>query len=196
MSQVQPIYTPTTHVLVRTDADQTTVPLRQLSCIISSEVKPSDRQALLNLFTRSGPETRRDRFHDALSVFPQRYLDEVLTGKHVALVARDTCHAESLEEVFRTRLRGVDSARQRRVCRLGRRRLAGARGWQPVGAGSLGPAARARHSTAIIGIMEAGNVAIRRLLARIAPHARIRLEHDMVVLSVPLADWAAEKQAV
>ena len=191
---MQTIYTPTTHVL-ETDADQTTVPLRQLSCIISSEVKPTDRQALLNLFTRSGPETRRDRFHDALSVFPQRYLDEVLTGKQVALVARDTCHAESLEEVF-----GLASAAP---IAPGSVEFAVwvDDAWQGHGVGSLLVRALLRllHEQGIataIGIMEAGNVAIRRLLARVAPHARIRLEDDMVVLSVPLAHWAAEQETV
>jgi len=48
------------------------------TCIISSELGPADRQALLDLFARSSPETRRDRFHHVLSVFLQLYLDEIL----------------------------------------------------------------------------------------------------------------------
>lgn len=58
-------------------------------CVISGEVGPADRQALLDLFGRSSADTRRSRFHQALSVFPQRYLDEILTGRQLALVARD-----------------------------------------------------------------------------------------------------------
>ena len=33
------------------------------TCIISSEIGTADRQAVLDLFTRSSPDTRRDRFH-------------------------------------------------------------------------------------------------------------------------------------
>ena len=70
------------------------------TCVISSEIGPEDRQALLDLFARSSPETRRDRFHHALSVFPQLYLDEIVSGKHLAVAARDTCHEESYGKVF------------------------------------------------------------------------------------------------
>ena len=70
------------------------------TCIISSEIGPGDRQALLGLFARSSPETRRDRFHHALSVFPQLYLDEILSGRQLAVAARDTCHEQSYGKVF------------------------------------------------------------------------------------------------
>jgi hypothetical protein len=40
------------------------------TCVISSRIGTADRQAVLDLFTRSSPDTRRDRFHGALSVFP------------------------------------------------------------------------------------------------------------------------------
>ena len=69
-------------------------------CIISSEIGNEDRQAVLDLFTRSSPDTRRERFHGALSVFPQRYLEEILSGRQLAVAARDTCHEESREKVF------------------------------------------------------------------------------------------------
>ena len=70
------------------------------TCIISSEIGTADRQAVLDLFTRSSPDTRRDRFHGALSVFPQRYLEEILSGRQLAVAARDTCHEESRDKVF------------------------------------------------------------------------------------------------
>jgi hypothetical protein len=65
-------------------------------CVVSCEVGPADRQALLDLSGRSSPDTRRSRFHQALSVFPQRYLDEILTGRQLTLVARDTCQEETM----------------------------------------------------------------------------------------------------
>src|SRR4030095_1826985 len=51
--------------------------------------------------------TRRERFHGSLSVFPQRYLDDILTGAHgpLALVARDTCPPQHYGKEF-----GLDSA--------------------------------------------------------------------------------------
>ena len=94
MTQPQPAYTPTSHLLVQTATDRAATPPQQLTCVISADLRPGDRQALLELFDRSSPETRRERFHGSLSVFPQRYLDDILTGAHgqLALVARDTCH--------------------------------------------------------------------------------------------------------
>jgi len=102
MAEPQPAYTPTSHVLVQTDADRAATPPQQLTCVISADLRPGDRQALLELFDRSSPDTRRERFHGSLSVFPQRYLDDILTGAHgqLALVARDTCHRQNYGKVF------------------------------------------------------------------------------------------------
>jgi hypothetical protein len=50
-------------------------------CVISCEIGPADRQAVLDLFARSSPDTRRSRFHHALSVFPlvNRVAPEAIT---------------------------------------------------------------------------------------------------------------------
>ena len=82
MTQPQPPYTPTSYVLVQIEANVAATPPQQLTCVISADLRPGDRQALLELFDRSSPETRRERFHGSLSVFPQRYLDDILTGAH------------------------------------------------------------------------------------------------------------------
>jgi hypothetical protein len=50
--------------------------------------------------------------------------------------------------------------------------------------------------TTAIGIMEPGNGAIRRLVGRVAPQATTRFEDGMVLVSVPLAEWAATSGAV
>lgn len=171
---------------------QATVAPAAKPCIISCEVGPTDRQALLDLFARSSADTRRSRFHSALSVFPQRYLDEILTGKQLALVARDTCQEENHGKVF-----GLASAARswhRRICRLGRRRPAGARGRHPARAGD--PALLVDRGTrAAIGIMEPDNLAIRRLFGRVAPGAVARFEDGMIVVSVPLPDWVDAQEA-
>jgi hypothetical protein len=43
--------------------------------------------------------------------------------------------------------------------------------------------------------MESGNGAIRRLIGRIAPEATTRFEDGMVVVSVPLPEWATTSGA-
>jgi len=164
------------------------------TCIISSEIGPADRRPVLGLFTRSSPDTRRDRFHGALSVFPQRYLEEILSGRQLAVAARDTCHEDSQDKVFglasaapigpgiaefavwvedACQGRGVGSLLTRAILRL----LAG-HGFRTA-----------------IGIMEPGNLAIRRLVSRIAPGAAARSEDGMIVVSIPLKDLAAEAGA-
>ena len=171
--------------------DQGTPERAARTCIISSELGPADRQALLDLFARSSPETRRDRFHHALSVFPQLYLDEILGGKQLAVAARDTCHEESFGKVF-----GLASAAP---ATNGTAEFAVwvEDAWQGSGVGSLLTRAilrlLARHgvSTAI-GIMEPGNLAVRRLVNRIAPRATTSSEDGMIVVSIPLEDLAAE----
>jgi GNAT superfamily N-acetyltransferase len=197
MTQPQPAYAPTSHVLVQTAADRTATPPQQLTCVISADLRPGDRQALLELFDRSSPETRSERFHHALSVFPQRYLDEILTGAHgqLALVARDTCHPANYGKVF-----GLASAAP-----IGPGTAEFAvwvdDAWQGHGVGGLLTRAILRllakqGMTTAVGIMEPGNGAIRRLLGRVAPQATTRLEDGMVVVSVPLAEWAATADAV
>src|SRR4029453_15123543 len=97
MPQPQPAYTPTSHVLVQTATDRAATPPQQRTCVISADLRPGDRQALLELFDPRSPDPRREPFHGSLSVFPQRYLDDILTGAHgqLALVARDTCHPQN-----------------------------------------------------------------------------------------------------
>jgi GNAT superfamily N-acetyltransferase len=163
-------------------------------CVISCEVRPADRQALLDLFVRSSPHTRRSRFHSALSVFPQRYLDEILTGRQLALVARDTCQEENHGKVFGLASAApvapdtaefavwVDDA------------------WQGHGVGTLLVRGilwllAERGTRTAIGIMEPDNLAVRRLVERVAPGAVVRFEDGMIVVSVPLPEWAGAQGA-
>jgi GNAT superfamily N-acetyltransferase len=197
MTEPLPAYAPTSHVLVQTDADRAATPPQQLTCVISADLRPGDRQALLELFDRSSSETRRERFHGSLSVFPQRYLDDILTGAHgqLALVARDTCHPQNYGKVF-----GLASAAP-----VGPGTAEFAvwvdDAWQGHGVGTLlvrailNLLAQQGMSTAV-GIMESGNGAIRRLIGRVAPQATTRFEDGMVVVSVPLVEWVAASGAV
>jgi GNAT superfamily N-acetyltransferase len=163
-------------------------------CVISCEMGPADRQALLDLFARSSPDTRRSRFHHALSVFPQRYLDEILTGRQLALVARDTCQEENQGKVF-----GLASAAPV-APDTAEFAVWVDDSWQGHGVGTL--LARGmlrllaeRGTRTAIGIMEPDNLAIRRLVKRVAPGAATRFEDGMIVLSIPLPDWAGAQAA-
>ncbi|TDW93445.1 acetyltransferase (GNAT) family protein [Kribbella pratensis] len=157
-----------------------------LTCVISAGVDLADRQALLDLFARSSPRTRRDRFHHALSVFPASYLDDILTGRQFAVAARDACHPENFGKVF-----GLASAAP---VEPGTAEFAVwvDDAWQGRGVGSLltrailEQLARSGVRTAI-GIVEPGNLAVRRMIQRIAPQYSIRAEADVLVISVPLA---------
>jgi GNAT superfamily N-acetyltransferase len=161
------------------------------TCIISSEIGTADRQAVLDLFARSSPDTRRERFHGALSVFPQRYLEEILGGRQLALVARDTCHEESRDKVF-----GLASAAPIEPG-IAEFAVWVEDAYQGRGVGSLLVRAilqlLAEHGICTaIGIMEPDNLAIRRLVSRIAPGAATRSEDGMIVVSIPLQDLADE----
>jgi hypothetical protein len=78
---------------------RTLIRMSQRTCVMSRPVGPADRQALLGLFARSSADTRRDRFHHALSLFPQLYLDEIVTGRQPAMAARDVCHHDRSAQV-------------------------------------------------------------------------------------------------
>jgi GNAT superfamily N-acetyltransferase len=179
---------------LRVPAGRAAPPADARPCIISSEIGAEDQQALLGLFARSSPETRRDRFHHALSVFPQLYLDEIVSGKQLAVAARDTCHEESYGKVF-----GLASAA---TVAAGVAEFAVwvEDAWQGHGVGTLLTRAILRllarqHISTAIGIMEPDNLAIRRLVNRIAPGTTTRSEDGMIIATVPLTDLAAEPDA-
>jgi GNAT superfamily N-acetyltransferase len=160
-------------------------PPQGLACAVASKLRPSDRQALLDLFARSSPQTRHDRFHYALSVFPERYLDDIMEGRQLALVARDACHPESYGMVF-----GLASAAP-----VGPNTAEFAvwvdDAWQGHGVGSLLTRgileALVRNGTrTAIGFVEPGNIAVRRMIRRVAPHHTVREEDGAMVVVIPL----------
>jgi RimJ/RimL family protein N-acetyltransferase len=162
---------------------------QRLACVTSSTLVPSDRQALLHLFERSSPETRRDRFHHALSMFPQRYLDDILTGRQMAVVARDVCHPETYGEVL-----GLASAAPVPPSGTAEFAVWVDDAWQGVGVGTLltrailTELARSGFNTAV-GIVEEGNVAVRRLMDRVAPGFELRREDGVLMIAVSLQNW-------
>jgi GNAT superfamily N-acetyltransferase len=157
-----------------------------LTCVLSSQVQPGDRQALLDLFDRSSLDTRLRRFHHALSVFPRRYLDDILTGRQLAVVARDVCHPDSYGKVF-----GLASAAP---TGSGEAEFAVwvDDAWQGRGLGTLLVRAILRALTqagtaVAIGFIQADNVPVQRLIRRVAPEASFRAEDGIVIVRIPLA---------
>jgi len=122
--------------------------------------------------------------------FPMLYPDEILTGRQLAVAARDVCHDDRREQVF-----GLGSAAP---AGPGTAEFAVwvEDAWQGCGVGGLLVRAIVRllaeqgFSTAI-GVIEPGNLAVRRLVNRIAPDAVTRAEDGMVVVSIPLGSSAA-----
>jgi GNAT superfamily N-acetyltransferase len=154
-----------------------------LACVVSGGVDPTDRDALLDLFARSSPQTRRDRFHHALSVFPAAYLDDILAGRQLVCAARDACHLENVGRIF-----GLASAAP-----IGPGTAEFAvwvdDAWQRHGVGSLlvrailDQLARTGVRTAV-GVVEHGNLAVQRMLRRAVTDYSIRAEDDVQVISV------------
>jgi hypothetical protein len=115
---------------------------------------------LLDLFARSSARTRRERFHHALLVFPQRYLDEILDAGNWPGSAR--------------RLRST-------------RRYAMALG--SLLFRHLGHPCRLWHRDRV-GIVEPGNFAVRKMIARVA-RAVTRYEDGLLVINIPVPRQSA-----
>jgi GNAT superfamily N-acetyltransferase len=173
------------HVLAASPySDSPAVPI--LSCVISTRLHADDRQALLDLFARSTAHTRRDRFHHALSVFPERYLAEILRGQQLALVARDSCHpdrygaviglasaATMTEEVAEVAV-WVDDAWQRR-------------GVGGLLLGEILASLTQQGFAEAVGFIEPSNIAARRLIERVSPNATRELDDDIIKVRMPLS---------
>jgi GNAT superfamily N-acetyltransferase len=178
-------FEPAVHTVVDASANQPA-----FTCLVSAEVHEADRAALLDLFTRSSPQTRRDRFHHALSVFPQQHLEDILKGRQLALVARDICHPESHGQLVGLASAAALSDSTAEVA------VWVADAWQHREVGSillrslLGMLADQGFDAAV-GIVEPTNAAAHRLMERIAPDATTRHEDGLLVITVPLGERAA-----
>jgi RimJ/RimL family protein N-acetyltransferase len=155
-------------------------------CTVSARVLPEDRQALLDLFGHSSLQTRSSRFHHALSVFPQRYLEEILRGEQLALVARDSCNHETPGAIV-----GLASAAQI-TDRTAEIAVWVGDGWQRRGVGGLLVRRiltllcdqKFREAVAFI---EPSNMAARGLLERCCPHAAARMDGGLLRVAIPLS---------
>jgi GNAT superfamily N-acetyltransferase len=163
---------------------------RTLTCVLSTEVSSNDREALLDLFARSSARTRRERFHHALSVFPRTYLDEILDGRQLALAARDACHPELAGRVV-----GLASAApmDHRAAEVA---VWVADEWQRHGVGTLLlqgilDMLAERGITTAVGIVEPGNVAVRRMIERAVANATTHYEAGELVISMPVPQRSA-----
>jgi GNAT superfamily N-acetyltransferase len=163
-----------------------------LVCVVTRELMPSDRQALLDLFTRSSPRTRRERFHVSLSVMPQRYLDDIISGRQTALTAREICDGANVGKIF-----GLASAA---TVRPGSVEFAVwvDDAWQRKGVGALltrtllGELSAQGVQTAI-GYVEPDNHSVRRLIDRVAPCHTSRYDDGILVVEIPLEHWTVER---
>jgi acetyltransferase len=145
----------------------------------------SDRQAVLDLFFRSSPQTRYARFHHAVAAMPRQYLDEILSRRQFALAARESrggvesgrivglaSAAQLTDEVAEVAV-WVDDSRQRHgVGTVLTHRL-------------LQALAGAGYRTAI-GFIEPENLAVRKLIEKVAPRHSIRFTDGLVAVYIPL----------
>jgi ribosomal protein S18 acetylase RimI-like enzyme len=181
-----PVQYPATHNVLAAprDSDSAAVPI--LSCVISTQLDAEDRQALLDLFARSTAQTRRDRFHHALSVFPERYLEEILHGEQLALVARDSCHPDRYGAVIGLASAAPMTEQAAEVA------VWVDDAWQRRGVGGL----LLREILALlpqqgyaeaVGFVEPSNIPARRLIERISPNSTKELHGDIIEVRMPLS---------
>src|SRR4051794_31952459 len=176
---------PATHHVLAAPLDSGNAAVPVLSCVISTQLHAEDRQALLDLFARRTAQTRRDRFHHALSVFPERYLEEILHGEQLALVARDSCHPDRYGVVI-----GLASAAPmtEQVAEVA---VWVDHAWQQRGVGGLLLreilALLPQHGySEAVGFVEPSNIAPRRLIERVSPNATRQLDDDIIKVRMPL----------
>jgi acetyltransferase len=145
----------------------------------------SDRQAVLDLFFRSSPQTRYARFHHAVAAMPRHYLDEILNRKQFALAAR-----ESRGAVESSRIVGLASAAHL-TDEVAEVAVWVDDSWQRLGVGTvlthrlLQALADAEYRTAI-GFIEPENLAVRKLIEKVAPGHSIRFTDGLVAVYIPL----------
>lgn len=157
----------------------------QAGCLATGELRAGDRTAVLELFSRSSPQTRFDRFHHPLAVMPRRYLDDLVSRRQLALVARDECCDDACGRIV-----GLASAANLTPTAAEVAVWVEDR-WQGHGIGSmlthtLLDELAVRGVSTAVGVISPGNQAVRRFIARVCPQHSIRYTNGLLVAEMPL----------
>ncbi|GAA1975186.1 hypothetical protein GCM10009798_40530 [Nocardioides panacihumi] len=178
--------------LVRTEQGPALTPVAhgtpRRACFATSELSAGDRDAVLDLFSRSSPQTRRDRFHLNLSVMPGQYLDEILDRRQLALVARECGAPEEGPRIIALASAANLTPEVAEVA------IWVGDSWQRRGVGAaltrmLLRELAHRGLRSAVGFIEPGNSVVLRFLDRVAPCHSLRVADGLLAAEIPLGPF-------